>query len=276
MALVEAEVEGTISPGPEVNTLVAAGVTVKVDAATVIRTPSKKLTIAELFSNAPFPGRAEPGFIGGTAIATGEFDTLAGVLLATDLHVEPAENVLVGPVASPGAGMTVNGVPVVLSTDPRLPASPVQNEFGFEIVPTTITADSTTSAEGYFASGQFYSFLVMADDPAATLVNSNPQVSVTRAILRRKQGEWRLDMRGAVTMAHAAASVVRQVVEVYRVDAGVETLLLTIRSRRAPGTKFGRWSEKLDEQTSPPPTLLRVYNRSAPTNPSVDTEPEPK
>src|SRR4051812_43621725 len=116
MPVIDAEIEGRISAaipvGPDAE-LTVIGVRVRVPNGVGIKSPTRGLTIAELLDPTPFPGRVEAGFIGGTAIIEGPFDTATGVLTATAVEVEPAENVLLGALTS-FAPPAVNGVPVVM------------------------------------------------------------------------------------------------------------------------------------------------------------------
>jgi hypothetical protein len=245
------------------------------NASTVIRTPTAHITVAQLLDPTPFPGRAQAGFFQGSAQASGLYDTVANELVAKDLFVEPAENVLVGPIRNLTAnGAVVNGVPVLLTNDLRIPAEVVQNEFGFAIQPATVAADSISSAEGYFDGANLRAFLISVDDPAATLVNANPQVSITRARVRdRGDNRYDLDIVGAVTMFHAPGAT-RQRVEIRRVDTNA--LLGEVQARRAAGTNFGRWSQSFDRLTGTVPAQVRATSQSVGSGTVtvvVDTEP---
>ena len=96
------------------------GVTVIVEKAVAdngrVKTPTKKLSIDDLTNEAAFPGMTAKGFIGGTAIVTGNFNTVTNVLevkfnptnplpnggppfeLNPLLEVGPPENLVSGPV----------------------------------------------------------------------------------------------------------------------------------------------------------------------------------
>lgn len=147
-----------------------------------VATPTKVLADnAELADPTPFPGRSQPGFIGGTAIIDGL--VIDGVATPLTVFVEPSENVLLGAVTANGTGgMVVQNVPVVELNDPlgRIPSEGVHNVFGFPVIPATIPVGTGVAAEGYFAGGSFHYFLIEAD--AGTLVNAtDPAVSITRA-----------------------------------------------------------------------------------------------
>jgi len=144
-----------------------------------VATPTAIITNDQLADPALFPGRTQPGFVGGTAIIDGL--VIAGVATPLTVFVEPAENVLLGSVTANGtAGMVVQGVPMLELNDARMPSEGVHNVFGFPVIASSIPVGTGVAAEGYFAGGNFNYFLIEAD--AGTLVNSaDPAVSVTRA-----------------------------------------------------------------------------------------------
>jgi hypothetical protein len=90
-----------VSP-PDCDTGVPAGVAmtvmdirVEVPEGTPIASPSRSLNSRLLSAPRRFPGRSERGFIGGTGIIIGQTDGISPVV-ADDVFVEPAENVIVG------------------------------------------------------------------------------------------------------------------------------------------------------------------------------------
>jgi hypothetical protein len=277
MAIVEAEVEGTISavvPTAGGAELTLMGVPIAVTAATAISTPTQALTVAQLLDPTPLPGRAQPGFAGGTGIVEGQFDTDTGILTAATLAVEPAENVMVGAVTenTPGA-LRVNGTPVVLLTDARMAAKPTANEFGFEIVLSSVATGSTASVEGYHDGSVFRAFLFQTDAPAQ-LADTAPQTSITRAQTRDRDDEHEIDARGAVTTGHVPANApAAQTVQIYRVDAGAATFLGTVQAAPAidtPGFAAWRFARRLPAGVGPVlsqvPTRIRAVNISPSAN----------
>ena len=150
-----------------------------------IHTPTATLTLEQLADPSRFPGRYRDGFLGATAILGGEVVTDAdgqSSPLVSDVAIEPAETVLVGPVTGNEAGsMSVLGVPLVKSTDGRLPSDGVHNTFGFAVDPATIPLDVTAEVEGYYGDdGTFYHFMIEAE--GGVLVQPDkPQSSVMRA-----------------------------------------------------------------------------------------------
>jgi hypothetical protein len=284
MALIAAEVEGPVTSVLAVGSgaeIVVLGVTVVVDpnlaAAGRVRTPTAKLTIAQLADATPLPGRTEPGFRGGTIIARGNFNTDTGKLeaklqpapanqgnapfeLFPSIEIEPSENVLIGPVTKNEAGkLTVNGVAVtpIPASEARLPGRPVANEFGFAIRPETIPEQTLASAEGYFSAtiGEFFAHTLTIDGPAQLMI-ATPQVSVTRAQGRNRGAEYDLEVRGGFTQAHVPAGASTQDIRVFREDpingAPLRRLLGRPRVDVLPGP-FGRYRFRDAITAGPPP-----------------------
>lgn len=224
-------VEGPISAitrTRNVVTMTVAGALVRIPPRTPITSPTKRLTPAQLVSRVPFPGRTEPGFIGGTAIVTGTVDA-AGTITATDVSVLPAENVVLGTVTSNVNGvLSVNGTPIKFLRDPRIPSSPLRDINGFSIILSSVVPGSLANVEGYFANGTFYAHLVEIDGPAQR-VSRLPQTSITLAQVREQTpnnlvGD-QVEMRGAVTTAHVLPGVTTQTVRILRIDRGVARFL---------------------------------------------------
>ena len=290
MALFDTEIEGTVTG------IVADGSGVKMtvngidvrftgSAMNKLITPAGALTISQLLDASPLPGRVAQGFEGGTAIVKGKFDSTTKQLAASEIAIEPSENVIVGGITqlfnSGTQEIEVNGVPTALIQDARLKAAPVRNEFGFEVKPGTITIDMPASVEGYYSQGKFYAFVLEVDGPAA-LVSTGPQVSVLRAQGRSRNGGYQLKARGAITTSHATVGQT-QVMEIYRVDviggATVETRIGQVDEDVVAGG-FTKW--EFDERIpagsgvlANPPTLIRAYNTSVtPRVVSADFEVE--
>ena len=103
------------------------------------------------------------------------------MLYASDVFVEMAENVVVG--ESTGtvahedlvARSTINNVIVVPLTDPRTPAGPPINSFGFEIDPASIPAGSAFSVAGFYANNRIYYHTLEADAGTLDQTISRPR-----------------------------------------------------------------------------------------------------
>ncbi len=315
MAKVEASIEGPIQsvatdPTGTGADIVAMGMTIRFVPGTTasgrtrtIKTPTKTLTPAELRTPTSFPGRVESGFVGGTVIAEGEFDTDTNLMLADFLQVEPAESVLLGALTQNAAGtprqIQINGVPIVMLTDVRMPANPddpsnpvFMNQYGFPFKidtavlsptgPTPNPPPAPTSAEGYFAGNTFHAFLfeyggtgTLVKDPVTT-----PQISMERASYRDEGTRVRFEARGFVTSAHAGGAI--QNVELIRVDLDPATGTLQetpVDSARVEVVEAGfqRWrvefrGNKAGGFLSGIPLKVIVKNHSGPA--SAELEPD--
>lgn len=269
MALVEASIEGAIEkieplgangvqitslgvkitfvPGPvRLDPPAAAGVAVRQKS---IRSPSQRLTPADLLNTDVLPGRsygADPikGFTGGTVIANGLYDTDAtpGVLEANHLSVEPAENVLIGALtgntiapASMAGTVRVNGTECVILTDARLSSNPISrttpvylNEFGLKILPHNLSivpfppgpdVPAATAVEGYFGNdGKFYAYQFEYGGPGLILDPTKPQISIERAQVRDEGTQFDIEVRGHVSTPHQPTGGPRQTIELYILD----------------------------------------------------------
>lgn len=279
MALIpDSNVEGPVTQLPNLNgnqlTLTVAGVTVVADLNTIIRTPTRRLNLVEVADSTPFPGRADPGFVNGSAQADGSYDTTSGVLRADRLFLEPGEHVLVGPIANPtAAGVIINGVNAEHTNDFRIPADPILNEFGFPIQPGSIPVDSATAAEGYYDGNILRAFAISVDAPDALLTTDpliQPQISLMRARAVDRDGTYRLDIRGTVTLHHSPGFQPQEI-DVYQLDDNNVTFFLgRARSKRAAGTAFGKFDQEFRDLPGEPPIRVRVVNTSAINQPSAD------
>jgi|GEM_PF-6987509 len=119
---IEGPISAIVDNGDGSVTLTVMGMTVIIPPTATVASPSKPLTFAEIIDTTPLAGRTAPGWIGATAKGTGT-TTAAGVVVIEDVIFEPAENVVIG-IITGTQPLTVNHMPVRLSTDPRIPAPP--------------------------------------------------------------------------------------------------------------------------------------------------------
>lgn len=265
-ATVPGYVEGPISSitlqpdGSVVMTVM--GVTVQVPVGTPVSSPSRSLTLRQLALRGRLPGRTEPGFIGGNALINGVVDTATASFTATDLVVEPAENVLIG-IVTQTAPLQILNAEIVPSTDSRIPFSMV-NQFGFSITAPTVPVGAPAAAEGYYAGGKFQAFLLelTGDFP---LTNPGSQINILRAQSRERgpnaQRGDEVDMRGFYHAPNGGTPTI----QVFRVDGGVATLLgNAIPIPDAVFPSFGVWNFRLtttpsaDVVLGTTPTRLRA------------------
>lgn len=243
LASVPAFAQVTIE-GPITNVLARAivvmGVRIQVPAGVPIVSPTGSLTLADVGAAPPLPGRTTNGFLGGTAIVNGRINATTGVITATDVFVEPAENVLVGRVTAAtctnqncgGAGNTISilGRRLFRLQDPRMPSGNITNDFLFEADMTGVGSvggpnlvGRLASAEGYFASNRlFYHTLEITGAPL--LRPGVREVSILRAQCRAGS-DFQVDgfvhnpPNGVVTVVGAGdttATVAQGVFGIYR------------------------------------------------------------
>lgn len=234
-AQVPVEIEGPLTAiNRNARTLTVMGITVSVPAGTPINSPTADLTFNQINAAPALPERLWNGFLGGTAIVTGE-TTANGTIIANSVFVEPAENVVVGVL---GAGATsISGMPLTLLTDPRIPST-VINAYGFVIDPAAIPAGTTGGAEGYYASSSntLYAHTVEVDAPIPPKENPGlPQVSVLRISC---ENDGRLEIRGGAYVPGGSANRAIQV-------------------RRPNGTLIGTTNSQVDNPASPAFGLYR-------------------
>lgn len=284
LAQVPAALEGTITAITRnattgVATMTVIGVSVRVTPTTPITTPTATLTTAQLASTALLPGRTQGGFIGGTAIVNGTWNATANRFDATEVFVEPAENILLGFVTANSAGqLSINGVRVVPipTTELRMPSLPMRNEIGVAVIPSTVPVGAQAAAEGYYAGGVFNAFII--DVSAGTPVSSTPQVTILRAQGRERtpnttRGD-ELDIRGGATTAHANGA--NQTIRIFRVDDinGVRTETLIGQTTTVPDVIPGMATWRFTVITPPSanavlgtcPTRIRAVNVSVTTS----------
>jgi hypothetical protein len=188
-----------------------------------VRSPTTKLTKANILNSASFPGRSDhPGFLGGMAIVIGT--SSQGGVTASDVFMQPAENVILGAVTANEPGkFEVEGVPVVLLApvggtsypaglvpDDRLPGLPMKNNLGLTIKPESVPVYAEAVLEGYLGKDPagkdtFYAFSIGSVSNAA---EPSPKVSITRAQCRvRSASEVEWDVRGGISPWTQGAAV---------------------------------------------------------------------
>src|SRR5262247_2408815 len=117
-AIVEGPISAVVDHRDGSGAITVMGVVIQIPAGTPITTPTASLTMAQLADTTAFPGRSQPGFIGGIAIVNGS--STDGVITAGDLFVAPAQHFLVGQITA-SQPLRVNGVRVQILNDARMP-----------------------------------------------------------------------------------------------------------------------------------------------------------
>jgi len=153
----------------------------------------------------PLPGRIQPGFTGGTCLCATEVDPLTGIVTATNMVLEPSENVLLATVTThkcvtascdpddnPLNEFRVGGVLMNPNSDPRLHSEPTTNR-GFEVnLLLGNLVGVGAGAEGYLGNtGNIHLYMLEVD--AGVLLNADvPEVSILRARCRQRgdMGDW--------------------------------------------------------------------------------------
>ncbi len=188
------------------------------------------LSVAELLDTTVLPGRSQPGFAGGTVIAEGAYSTTLNELLATSVNVEPGETVLIGALTKNNPGppleLAINGTPIVMLQDRRLPANRLQpmgnpvfhNQYALPMkIESAIVANSQVDplpsvVEGYYGTDPadpskrvFYAFAFEYGDTGILLRDpvTTPQVSIERPPQFRDRGAAiEVEARGTLTTHH--------------------------------------------------------------------------
>jgi hypothetical protein len=160
-------------------------------------------------------GRSSNGFIGGTAIVVGE--SISGVVYASDVFSDFAENVIVGEATAPVfvneqvSRATINNVVIRRITDSRMPGAPATNGLGLRIDATQVTPGTLVAAEGYYSSSQntlWYHHIEADDAPLANTTDT--QVGILRADCRiRGGGRDEIQVRGGVAIPANASVQIR-------------------------------------------------------------------
>jgi hypothetical protein len=232
---VEGPLQAVTNLGGGNGSVVCNGSQIEIVAGTPITSPTATLTMEQLADPTQFPnsgfnpvdGSARAGFIGGTCIILGVRDDVTGVLTASEVFVEIAENVLVGAVTnSPALGngaFAVLGTEVVALSDPRMPADKpaagfydalgghagnteqARNQFGFGVDLNTVglPQPDESSLEGYLGNdGKLYAHTI--ETTGGTLLATDPRPSALRAECRDRSdrtGRDELEVRGSCVLS---------------------------------------------------------------------------
>jgi hypothetical protein len=234
-------------------TMLVQNVTVHVPADLPIDSPTTVLTVRQLCIRNRLPGRVEPGFLGGTALINGIVDVQTRRFTATDVTVEPAENVIIGIITSTSP-LHIQNTEITQSTDPRI-ITQVVNAFGFPARLDGITVGQPASAEGYYVGGKLYAYVI--ELPAeAPLANNVSQLNIQRADSRERvpnnnRGD-EVDARGFYYSQDGLTPLIR----IFRDDNGVLTSLgFATLVPDGVNPKFGVWTFRADTPPSPHPVL---------------------
>jgi hypothetical protein len=267
ISTVKTNKDGTVS-------LTVMGVAVNVPKEVSITSPSAVLTLAQLADTAPLPGRSQAGFVGGNAFVTGETDPSTGVITASDIFVEPANNLLLGVVTSKGGGpLKVNHMPVELSNDPRMPCAPPKNKYGMPVDIKNLASGTPILIEGYYDGGSFRAFNLEIRGKS-TVASPHPQIAIIASKCWERAPNSsvgdEVEIRGAVTMTHTPAEATTQTIRVFRIDNGVDTMLGdAIAKRDSDDPNYALFDFKIatppssDAVLGAAPTRFRVVNISA-------------
>ena len=221
-------------------TVTCGSVVTIVTPSTVIQTPTRQISIAEMIDPTIIPaegasmvsGLPRQGFIGGFCVPAGDTATIPGAYVANKLRVDVAVATLVGVVTS-GEPLKVNGVTVVDSTDPRVgitkPAAgyydvngghpagapstwpnaftetKVSNE-GFGILANTTPAGGVGSVVGYWGTDNVVHSMATVVD--GRLAKTDRRVSVAKGacVVGTAKGRDTLSVSGGCVLG-AATSV---------------------------------------------------------------------
>lgn len=214
-------------------TLTVMGMTVVIPPTATVASPSKPLTYAEIVDTTPLAGRTEAGWIGSTAKGTGT-TTADGVILIEDLILEPAENVVIG-IITGTQPLTVNHMPVEMSTDPRIPASTV-NELGFEIDLAQATVGQSVAIGGHYSGGVFHAFEIEVTGAPA----KNPALQVTSLRAQGRPAKGELQIQGSLS-GIAAGAVAPTVRFSNALNGSIIGTVVVVLDPLAPGTATFRY-----------------------------------
>lgn len=189
-APIEASIEGPITDitvnSDGSGTITVMSVVVQVPSGTPITTPTADGLSLQDLATGPLAGRSAEGFLGGTAIIDGT--SLNGIFTASAVFSDLFENVVLGAITDPdGDPQTVHlqGMRLLPSSDPRMPAGPPLNGFGFEIDVASIAVGELTAAEGYYSEDdEALYWHTLESDGGELLRPDAPEVSILRAQCR--------------------------------------------------------------------------------------------
>lgn len=159
----------------------------------------------DLLGGALLPGRIMPGFIGGTCLCATTVDPLTGIVTATDMVLEPSENVVIATVTThncvtpscdpdddPANELRVGGTLIDPNSDPRLISDPATNR-GFEVnLMLGNLVGVGASAEGYMGITDNLHIYVLELDGGVLMNAGMTEVSIIRARCRPRGdvGDW--------------------------------------------------------------------------------------
>ena len=222
-------------PAPTGILIDCSGVKFRLNAQTRITSPTATLTLAQFNSDVEFPSApymigstvTRKGFRGGTCIVNGSVVPNADLTMnATDVFVEMAENVLVGPLFANG---TVMGVPVKQIADDRMPTAKkaaglftanlthpgttemIRNQFGFGV--STVPPGDLIAAEGYRGvDGALYAHTIESTG-GSVIEPATPRPSIQRAQCQNSPGNVLRDSievrGGCILPGNTASSTIR-------------------------------------------------------------------
>lgn len=273
-----------VSGVPTIGKLVCNGADIYLTNTTVITTPTTTIGIDQLVDPTPFPQRAT-AFLNGTCIADGDTNA-QGNAIAANLYVEPAENVLVGPVTRPNnAGpLKIMGVRVIrltnATTNSRIHAPLPTNAYGFEIDINSIPDGDEASAEGYVvpAAGStpatLYAYAIETTGGTILPDRAASMVAIQRADARVDGAQGKMEVRGGCMFDPLSPAVnTRNVtIEVQAYNTANPPRLVwfpvpdedtgnAATCTRDPGTNFGVYRLRNDAFTLPggvAPTRVRA------------------
>lgn len=208
---IEAAIEGpitdiTVNPDGS-GTITVMSVLVEVPSGTPITTPTAEGLSLQDLATGPLPGRSAEGFRGGTAIIDGT--SLNGVFTASAVFSDLFENVVLGAITDPdGDPETIHlqGMRLLPSSDPRMPAGPALNGFGFEIDVTSIPPGELTAAEGYYSEDDEVLYWHTLESDGGELLRPDvAEVSILR-VQCRDRGAGNRDELAVSGAVHTPAS----------------------------------------------------------------------
>lgn len=189
---VTSEVEGTlVSVNGDGTTISVMGIEADVSNAS-ITSPTGSLTPSQLADTTPFPGRSQPGFVGGTAVPVGSVNADGTNFVADSLFVEIAEHVVLGPVTINEVGddgfqsdedqFYVQGVrvlPVDINGDARMTFRAVHGDLNTAVDVGSLEEGALVSVEGHFGGdGILYAHTLEAEEGSIT---EDIALNITRA-----------------------------------------------------------------------------------------------